>query len=151
MRVVPGVREALAGAERLGPWLGAGPIRPGIRIGAEDDILRAGKLAGEAHPVIADGISMALQSGWLLAEAMGGIDPADEAARRRATQAYAQAWRRQFRSRIHAANVFSRLAMRTELHRALTPVFARLPGLLTQGARLSGKSRTVGSLAVSSA
>ena len=62
-----GVETVLAGAELDGPWLAAGPIHPGIRAGYDQGIFRVGNIAGESHPVIAEGISMALQSGWLLA------------------------------------------------------------------------------------
>ena len=48
----------MAGASRLGAWLSAGPIRPGIRSGGRRGIFRAGNCAGEAHPVIAEGISI---------------------------------------------------------------------------------------------
>ena len=65
--VCVGAAQALAGARRDGPWLAAGPIRPGIRLQCRDGIFPVGNAAGEAHPVIAEGISIALQSAWLLA------------------------------------------------------------------------------------
>ena len=64
-----GVRDALTGASRIGPWLAAGPIRPGIRLprsGAGAFLI--GNAAGEAHPIVGEGISMAFQSAWLLCE-----------------------------------------------------------------------------------
>jgi hypothetical protein len=48
-----GAREALAGATRDGPWLAAGPIRPGIRLQGRPGIFPVGNAAGEAHPVVA--------------------------------------------------------------------------------------------------
>src|SRR6185437_14319487 len=53
---------ALAGAVPDGVFLSAGPIRPGVRARYRDRIFFTGNLAGEAHPVIAEGISMAVQS-----------------------------------------------------------------------------------------
>ena len=62
---------ALAGAEREGPWLASGPLRPGVRLGQGDGIFRVGNAAGEAHPIVGEGISMALQSAFVLAALLG--------------------------------------------------------------------------------
>src|SRR5581483_11499717 len=92
----PGVRQALAGAVREGEWLAAGPIRPGVRLRAAGAIFPVGNAAGEAHPAVAEGISMALQSAWLLARRLTdwrrqGGTPADLPA---VGDAYAADWRR---------------------------------------------------------
>ena len=63
----PACAAALAGAEREGPWLATGPIRPGVRLGHGDGIFRIGNAAGEAHPIVGEGISMAIQSAFVLA------------------------------------------------------------------------------------
>jgi flavin-dependent dehydrogenase len=136
-----GVREALANARRDGPWLAAGPIRPCIRQAYAGDIFAVGNLAGEAHPVIAEGISMAIQSGQLLAM---------ELIRRRsvvgtgngraeAGAAYAIAWRRTFANRIRLAKLVAALAVQPSAT-ALLPLIERAPAILTLGARLSGKA-----------
>ena len=57
-----GVRHALQRATLDQAWLAAGPIRPGIRDRYADGIFRIGNCAGEAHPIVAEGISMAMQS-----------------------------------------------------------------------------------------
>ena len=75
-----GAREAIGNASLDGPWLAAGPIRTGIRTGYELDIFRVGNIAGESQPIIAEGITMAMQSGWLLASELAGIDPKDRSA-----------------------------------------------------------------------
>ncbi len=67
-----GLRDVLAPASPNGSWLAAGPICPGIRPAYEGDIFRAGNLAGEAHPIVAEGIAMAIQSGWLAGTLAGG-------------------------------------------------------------------------------
>ncbi len=61
-----GVRTALQGATREGAWLAAGPLDTGIHLRPGDDMFRIGNAAGEAHPIIGEGMSMALQSAWLL-------------------------------------------------------------------------------------
>jgi flavin-dependent dehydrogenase len=141
-----GVREALAGAERDGPWLGAGPIRPGIRTLARGRLFAVGNAAGEAHPLVAEGLSMAMQSGWLLATQLlagGGLGERALAAARRG---YARAWRRQFAARVRASQAFAILASSGALQRAAGPVLAHAPALLTWGASRSGKAHALPSL-----
>jgi 2-polyprenyl-6-methoxyphenol hydroxylase-like FAD-dependent oxidoreductase len=57
-----GVDTARQPAQRRGPWLGSGPIDPDIRLRGDDRILRIGNAAAEAHPIIGEGMSMAMQS-----------------------------------------------------------------------------------------
>ena len=139
-----GVREALEGAVLDGPWLGTGPIRPGIRDAHADDVFRIGNVAGECHPAIAEGISMAVQSAWLLARTLEGRDLRDRAAREAAGRLYAAAWREQFATRIRAADVIARVAMRADrLAPLCMPLLRAAPAALTLGARMSGKERAV--------
>ena len=73
------IGAALAGARRDGPWLASGPLAPGIRTGVADGVLRVGNAGAEAHPLLGEGMSMALQSAALLAARLldpaTGIDP----------------------------------------------------------------------------
>ncbi len=137
-----GVATVLAGAELDGPWLAAGPIHPGIRACYDQGIFRVGNIAGESHPVIAEGISMALQSGWLLARELvtsgKGQEGRDEAGRR-----YQSAWRRQFSVRLRAAALIARIALGPGGATAMRAVIKNFPATLTLGARLSGKTRPV--------
>jgi menaquinone-9 beta-reductase len=137
-----GVGTVLAGAEMDGPWLAAGPIHPGIRACYDQGIFRVGNIAGESHPVIAEGISMALQSGWLLARELvasgKGRDGHDAAGRR-----YERAWRRQFSARLHAAALIARIALGPGGATAMRAVIKNFPVALTLGARLSGKTQPV--------
>ena len=137
-----GVATVLAGAELDGPWLAAGPIHPGIRAGYDQGIFRVGNIAGESHPVIAEGISMALQSGWLLARELvasgKGHEGHDEAGRR-----YERAWRRQFSARLRAAALIARIAIGPGGGTAMRAVIKNFPAALTLGARLSGKTQPV--------
>jgi 2-polyprenyl-6-methoxyphenol hydroxylase-like FAD-dependent oxidoreductase len=75
-RACDGVGAALRHARRAGPWLAAGPLDPGVRLRADDRLLRIGNAAGEAHPIIGEGMSMALQSAWLLCAEL--LAPADD-------------------------------------------------------------------------
>ena len=144
-----GVREALAKAVRVGPWLAAGPLRPGMHLGAaQDGAFRIGNAAGEVHPIIGEGISMAVQSAWLLCEELAGAadafrtDARAERLRREVRARYASRWRAQFRPRMRLAACFAHAAMRPGLTAPLLPLLHRAPALLGVAARVSGKTRT---------
>jgi flavin-dependent dehydrogenase len=138
-----GVREAIGHASLDGQWLAAGPIRPGIRPRFADGVFRAGNCAGESHPIIAEGISMALQSGWLLAAALAGVDFRDRTALEAAAKLYSAAWLRQFSTRIHAAAAFAAIALSPAGAQAMGPLVDLLPAILPLGAALSGKTRAL--------
>jgi flavin-dependent dehydrogenase len=137
-----GVQQALAGARRDGPWLAAGPIHPGIRMPRHgSEIFLVGNAAGEAHPIIGEGISMAMQSAWLLCGYLV-VHPKTlftAGWQRQIQRNYAGAWRRHFARRIQLAASFAHLAMRPGLASGLLPLLRRRPELLTWAARLSGK------------
>ncbi|HEX5129753.1 MAG TPA: hypothetical protein VFV90_08400, partial [Usitatibacter sp.] len=140
MRSCRGLRDALEGAERDGPWLGAGPIRPGIRTLARGRLFAVGNAAGEAHPLVAEGISMAIQSGWLLGTQLAESEGLGDEALAKARTGYTRAWRAQFAARIHASQAFATMALVPVLRRAAETVVPRMPALLTWGARASGKA-----------
>ncbi len=140
-----GVHDALRHARPAGAWLSAGPIRPGIRKGYANGIFRVGNLAGEAHPIVAEGISMAMQSAWLLCSRL--LAQRDDVVAGHALvetgRAYDADWRRCFATRVRVAAVLAHLAMRPNAGRPLLPLIRRCPEILTLGAWLSGKARRV--------
>jgi len=140
-----GVRDALSGAQLSGEWLSAGPIRPGIRSRHKNGIFIVGNAAGESHPIIAEGISMAIQSAWLLCEKL--IEHQPDALTRsqleKIADAYDRDWLRAFAPRIKAANVFAYLAMKRGSHNVLSKLMNTFPSILTVGAKLSGKVNRV--------
>jgi 2-polyprenyl-6-methoxyphenol hydroxylase-like FAD-dependent oxidoreductase len=148
-RECAGVAAALERAQREGAWLATGPIRPGVRLGAGDGVFRVGNAAGEAHPIVGEGISMALQSAFMLASLLGPeraalVDAHDAvAAQRRAMARYEALWRDRFTTRLRIAAMFAQVAMRPALSRTLWPIPRRWPGVLTLGARWSGKTSCV--------
>ncbi len=133
---IPSVERTLSAATD-GPWLAAGPLHPGRRPVYRDGVFAVGNAAGETHPIIGEGIAMALGSARLLCER---LSPAlqsrffeDHVAR-----SYSSAWRRRFLVRLWASASLARLAMlpsASEWARLLSPA----PGLLALAARLSGK------------
>jgi flavin-dependent dehydrogenase len=140
-----GVREALAHAKLENSWLSTGPIRPGIRKRYLQGIYVVGNAAGEAHPIVAEGISMAMQSAWLLCERL--IRRQQEVLSGRSIKAvgkdYSSAWSAAFAQRIRAAAVFAHLAMRPGIAAVILPVLKLFPEILTLGAELSGKAKQV--------
>lgn len=140
-----GVREAVACAARDGTWLSAGPIRPGIRSFRYDGMFAVGNAAGEAHPIVAEGISMAIQSAWLLCERLLARQNilSSGAAVKAAGYAYEAGWRKNFARRIHAAALFAHLAMRPATAELTARLLKRAPSILTLGARWSGKAQAL--------
>ena len=132
-----GARRALQDASLVDAILATGPIRPGIRARFRDGIFFAGNAAGEAHPIIAEGISMAIQSSWLLTQCLLAAGPA-------AGPMYARAWQRQFAARLHAAALFASLAMNDHGRAAGAQLLRACPAVLTWGAALSGKAADLG-------
>ena len=140
-----GVRDALSTALLSGEWLSAGPIRPGIRLRYKNGIFIVGNAAGESHPIIAEGISMAIQSAWLLCEKLSehGPDGLTRSQMEQIAETYDRDWLRSFAPRIKAANVFAYLAMKRSSHSVLSKLMNTFPSILTMGAKLSGKVNRV--------
>ena len=138
---IDAVAVVLQSASREGEWLAAGPIDPGVRLSADDGLLRIGNAAGEAHPIIGEGMSMALQSAWLLCSQLLGAQRSDPNWQQAAARNYALEWRRHFDARLRLAAAFAHIAMRPVLAEPLLTLTRAWPGLLTAGARWAGKLR----------
>jgi flavin-dependent dehydrogenase len=138
-----GLREVLGSARRDGSWLTVGPLQPGMRVAAHDGVFRVGNAAGETHPLIGEGISMALQSAGLLAGHLTRQPAASIDAARAAmlTRHYAAAWQEAFAPRLRLAAGYAHLAMRPALAAPARALLARWPGLMTHSARMAGKAR----------
>ena len=139
-----GVAEALEDAPREGAWLATGPIDPGIRLHPGDTLFRIGNAAGEAHPIIGEGMSMAMQSAWLLCAqllrpAAPRLSLSGEAWQRDVRSRYTADWRRHFAPRLRLAAAFAHLAMQPAVASPVLSLLGRWPALLTTGARWSGK------------
>ena len=140
-----GVRQALTNASLDSAWLSAGPIQPRIRKCMSDGIFLAGNCAGEAHPVVAEGISMAIQSSGLLCRRL--IRKQDDVVAglglEEIGKSYTAAWKSAFVPRIRAAGLFAKLAMSPKAAGVLLPIMKRFPKLLSVGAEFSGKSNQI--------
>ena len=108
-----GITIALDGARIDGKWLSVGPIRPGIRSSPATGIFLVGNAAGEAHPIIAEGISIAMQSAWLLCQLLTPSHNMleDNKLLAQIAKQYQASWRRNFLRRMLASFIFARLAM----------------------------------------
>jgi len=140
-----GVRAVLQGARREGAWLAAGPLDPGIHLSRGDAMFRIGNAAGEAHPILGEGMSMALQSAWLLCAQLLARAPgqglSDPAWQRELARVYAAQWRVAFAARLRFAAVLAHLAMRPRLFKPVLALLQRWPTLLTRAAVWGGKTR----------
>ncbi len=140
-----GVRAALQGATREGAWLAAGPLNTGIHLREDDGIFRIGNAAGEAHPIIGEGMSMALQSAWLLCAQLLADDRqknlSDVARQRELGRIYAAQWRQAFAPRLRLAALFAHVAMRPLLAKPMLALVQRWPRLMTWVAAWCGKTR----------
>ena len=144
MRSCRGVREALGQAWRASPWLAAGPIRPGVRSLHQQGTFFVGNAAGEAHPLVAEGISMAIQSARLAAAALLEMRGRDAAAIEEAGRRYARQWRANFSARLRASSAFAALLVTPATRHAGIGLIAAAPSALTLGARWSGTARSLG-------
>jgi len=131
-------RLALANAEQLAPWLACGPLRPGVRPAFVHGIYAIGNAAGEAHPLVGEGVSLALQSAALLCATL--VEARESGSWREAGIVYECRWRELFASRLRLSACCAHLAMRPALSSAMTALLSRVPRLLTLGARWSGKT-----------
>ena len=130
--------DVLNGAVQEDDWRSTGPIRPGARSTNHGGIFLAGNAAGEAHPIVAEGIGMAMQSASLLAGRLARTPRLTDV-----RTAYDAEWRRTFAPRIHAASVIAHWAMDPVAVRVTLPLLRACPAILTAGARISGKVTTL--------
>ena len=138
------VDSALQPAQRLGPWLGCGPIDPGIRLHGDDLVLRIGNAAAEAHPIIGEGMSMAMQSAWLLCDRLlattdEGGPQTDAQWHANVARRYAGDWRRHFATRLRLATLLAHTAMRPLPALMLVAAVRHFPSAVTWGARWCAK------------
>ncbi len=127
------------------PWLAAGPIRPGVRSVRSHGVFLVGNAAGEAHPAIAEGITIALQSAWLLsARLISWRQRGQKQEQLDAFAAYYRAdWERHFTPRLHLSALVAQWAMRPTAVAATLPILHWWPSLLKGVARLSGKAHSI--------
>jgi len=142
-RCCSGLATLIEPLNREGAWLSVGPIRPGIRVDLRSDVFRVGNAAGETHPLVGEGITMALQSAFLLAGCLtrSSARTTDPHAFQAIHRQYAAAWRAAFRSRLRCARLYAHVAMRPAITVPVYAVLRRCPPLLTRAARWAGKAQ----------
>ena len=137
-----GVAAALRTAQREDAWYAVGPLRAGFHRRSVWGIPRIGNAIAEAHPLIGEGICMALQSAAILAKLCGHrpkelrTDYIVEVQR-----THAAACRKEFSGRMRLARLYAQVAMRPSLANAAAILMKSWPGTLTAGAQLAGKAR----------
>lgn len=138
------VSQVCAQASLDGQWYSTGPLRPGVRSCGGQGIFFVGNAAGEAHPIIADGINMAIQSAWILCHCLVGSAPSGRSDQNLEAigHLYAKHWRKEIGPRIRSGSLFATIAMSaSNLWGGL--LCEHLPWLLKLGATLSGKTRAI--------
>ena len=139
-----GVRESLQRAQRMGPWLSVGPLWPGAHPAAGGAIFRVGNAAGESHPLIGEGISMALQSATLLAHELTRQSKAITARQcaRICNAAMHAPGIRRFREGCGSPRCTHTLPCARTCASPARGISARWPALLGHAARLAGKTQS---------
>lgn len=130
----PGVAAVLRDADRQGNWLAVGPLRPGRRTTQAPGIHRIGNAGAEVHPLVGEGMHMALQSARHLANALSNDSS-------RAGHAGPGRWRISS-PRTRLAACYAHIAMRPMLTSSAGRILQRWPTLLTTAATLAGKARS---------
>jgi flavin-dependent dehydrogenase len=128
----PHLRRALGEAQIEGPWLAAGPLHPGRRPVCRDGVFAVGNAAGEAHPIVGEGIAMALGSARLLCDSLS-------LPLKRAASHYSSAWQRQFGVRLWTSARLAQLAMLPAASDWAARLLQPAPQLLALAAKLTGK------------
>lgn len=144
-----GVADALRSARQLEPWRAVGPLRTGFHGCRIPGILQIGNAGAEAHPLIGEGICMALQSAAVLARLMA-VRPRTVSTSYilEVQHSHTLICKKVFSGRLRFAQLCAQIAMRPVLARCTVSLTRAWPALLTTGARLAGKARH--SLSVSS-
>ncbi|HVX86060.1 MAG TPA: FAD-dependent monooxygenase [Phycisphaerae bacterium] len=130
----PAFSRLLNGCRQADPWLSTGPLSPGVRSIYRDGRFFLGNAAGEVHALVGEGITLALRSAILLADAIAQHGLTDAAG-----DAYARAWPRFFKPRRAAAGLFANLIMRPALARPAAALLRAAPPLLNACVRWAGK------------
>jgi flavin-dependent dehydrogenase len=134
MRTSRALEEALGGAVREAPWRAVGPLRPGTRPVMREGIFAVGNVAGEVHPIVGEGITLALGTalalaGPLLETLERGGDPLH------AAQIYRRRHRALFRRAWWRSACFAALAMHPLASACARGALERMPSLLALAAR----------------
>lgn len=144
-----GVAQALSAASREGPWLAAGPLRTGFRSFGTGGVFTVGNATAEAHPIVAEGLSMAMQSAallcsqLLLAQSRPAASTVTAALIATVRAAYGRAWRRQFAQRLILAACAAHLLLRPASARVAVLTMKAMPSLFRRAVRLSGKQQAL--------
>jgi 2-polyprenyl-6-methoxyphenol hydroxylase-like FAD-dependent oxidoreductase len=137
-----GVAAALRTAHRQDSWHAVGPLRTGFHPRGASGIPRIGNAAAEAHPLIGEGICMALQSAAILAKLFAHRPKDLRAAYIVDVQrTHAAICKKEFSARMRLAQLYARVAMQPSLAAAAAILMGSWPRALTAGAQLAGKAR----------
>lgn len=140
-----GAADVMHSAQLADAWLSAGPLRTGIHSFGEEGIFAVGNAAAEAHPIVAEGISMAVQSAFLLCTELldSKLKTHSQIALDAIRNKYEVAWRENFSARVRVAAVLAHVFMHPLTAGAAAMAIRCFPQLLTEGSRWSGKAQAI--------
>jgi flavin-dependent dehydrogenase len=148
-------RERLRGAEVVGKWHSVGPLAFGHRRLSQSGVLAIGDASGMIDPFTGTGIQIALRTGELAAQAImdamsEGADNQRASLFNRALSYYAEAYAREFGSRMKVAGWLRRVALSPAIAGPVASLLALSPGLtrrILRATRSSGAATVLNSQA----
>lgn len=136
-----GLAAALEGARLRERWHSIGPVRPGFRAPRRPGVFSVGNALAEVHPLIGEGICMALESAALVAALLGRApSKVDASLVCNVQEAYLRAVRHHFSLRLRLASLYAHLAMHERIANAIAALIQSWPGTLTFAAQIAGKA-----------
>lgn len=132
----PHVARHLDGARREEGWQVCAAEPDGRRVFYEDGIFRAGDAVTMVNPIIGRGITTAMESGWLLAEALveGRRENLSE---KTVAAAYRRRWRENFESKVRWAAALGRLERKSLATGAIFAGLKAFPGFVPTLVRMT--------------
>ncbi len=137
----PVLDQVLSQAQRESAWLAVGPLRTGAHAQSPPGVFKVGNAACESHPLIGEGIHLALQSAAILSRHWDALCEGAPRARSAALRNYQREWRRCSAARMRRAALLAHLAMHPTFSRPVSAVLRMRPALISLAARLAGKAR----------
>jgi flavin-dependent dehydrogenase len=138
-------RQRLRGAEVVGKWHSVGPLAFGHRRLSQSGVLAVGDASGMIDPFTGTGIQIALRTGELAAQAITEAMSEGTAKHHislfdRALSHYAEAYAREFGSRLKVAGWLRRVALSPAIAGPVASLLALSPGLTRRVLRATRSS-----------
>jgi flavin-dependent dehydrogenase len=128
LKLMPSLRSRMQRAEIVLPWIATGNVVFGRQTPVQSEVMCCGDAAGFIHPLTGDGMAMAARSGELAAATLNAF-ARHEIDWPTAQSIYAQAWQREFASRLKWATYFQSGLIESAWTMPLLSLMGRVPKL----------------------